>query len=166
MSVSATNVRTASATIAISSALSYRTRGQKNPRRPSLRRRGTTWTWRCATLWLTTLFMATNEPSADERGLHGHRHALHAREERPDELGGEVAQGDDVDAGDDEHVPLEHRTVIEEPDRHLVVQHHLGRLDAGDHGAEETLRHRRSLARVNVARTTPATIHHHPEVTD
>ena len=28
------------------------------------RRRGTTWTWRWATLWLTTLLLATNVPSA------------------------------------------------------------------------------------------------------
>ena len=38
-------------------------RGQKKPRSPSLRRRGTTCTWRWATLWLTTLLIATNVPS-------------------------------------------------------------------------------------------------------
>ena len=42
----------------------YFRRGQKNPRSPSPRWRGTTCTCRCGTLWLTRLFMATNEPSA------------------------------------------------------------------------------------------------------
>src|SRR5690606_23622741 len=40
----------------------YLVRGQKNPRRPSPLVRGTTWTCRCGTDWLTVLFIATNEP--------------------------------------------------------------------------------------------------------
>ena len=39
-------------------------RGQKKPLSPSLRRRGATWTWRCGTLWLTTVFVAVKLPSA------------------------------------------------------------------------------------------------------
>src|SRR5687767_3605568 len=42
----------------------YRRRGQKKPRKPSPRVRGTTCTWRCGTLWLTTLLLATNVPPA------------------------------------------------------------------------------------------------------
>ncbi len=42
----------------------YLWRGQKKPRRPSLRRRGTTWVCRCGTLWLTLLLIATKVPSA------------------------------------------------------------------------------------------------------
>ena len=42
----------------------YFVRGQKKPRSPSPSVRGTTCMWRCATLWLTTLFMATNVPLA------------------------------------------------------------------------------------------------------
>jgi len=38
--------------------------GRKNPRGPSPLVRGTTWTWRCGTLWLTVLFIATNVPCA------------------------------------------------------------------------------------------------------
>ena len=49
---------------AASSSLPYFVRGQKNPRRPSLRLRGTTWTWRCGTDWLTTLFVAVKTPAA------------------------------------------------------------------------------------------------------
>ena len=48
---------------------SYFVRGQKKPRRPSLRLRGTTWVWRWGTLWLTTLFIATNEPVASIASL-------------------------------------------------------------------------------------------------
>jgi GT2 family glycosyltransferase len=44
------------------SSSSYFPRGQKNPRRPSFRLRGTRWTCRCGTLWLTTLLSATNAP--------------------------------------------------------------------------------------------------------
>ena len=43
---------------------SYLVRGQKKPRRPSLRRRGTTCTCRWGTLWLTTLLIATKLPWA------------------------------------------------------------------------------------------------------
>src|SRR6478735_2353902 len=42
----------------------YFVRGQKKPRSPSPLVRGTTWTCRCGTDWLTTLFTATNEPCA------------------------------------------------------------------------------------------------------
>ena len=44
------------------SSLSYFRRGQKKPRSPSLRFRGTRWTCRWGTLWLTTLFSAMNAP--------------------------------------------------------------------------------------------------------
>ena len=34
----------------------------EEPFQPSLCRRGTTWMWRCGTLWLIRLLTATNEP--------------------------------------------------------------------------------------------------------
>src|SRR5690606_25872357 len=49
---------------AASASESYFWRGQKKPRSPSFRFRGTTWTCRWGTLWLTRLFSATNEPAA------------------------------------------------------------------------------------------------------
>ena len=49
---------------AAASPAAYRERGQKNPRSPSPLVRGTTCTWRWATLWLTTLLLATNVPWA------------------------------------------------------------------------------------------------------
>src|SRR5690606_14416035 len=49
---------------AASASASYFWRGQKKPRSPSFRFRGTTWTCRWGTLWLTRLFSATNEPAA------------------------------------------------------------------------------------------------------
>src|SRR5581483_5506281 len=61
-SPSAARMRAAVSAIAASSA--YAVRGQKKPRRPSPLRRGTTWTCRCGTLWLTLLLIATNVPSA------------------------------------------------------------------------------------------------------
>src|SRR5438128_1039480 len=54
-------MRAAVSAMAVS--LSYFWRGQKKPRSPSLRLRGTTWTCRCGTLWLTTLLLATKLPS-------------------------------------------------------------------------------------------------------
>src|SRR5262249_8675155 len=57
-----TAFRTVAAPSLICFSDSYLVRGQKKPRRPSLRWRGTTWTWRWGTLWLTTLLRATNEP--------------------------------------------------------------------------------------------------------
>jgi hypothetical protein len=53
-----------SATAVIASGVAYFVRGQKKPFSPSPLVRGTTCTWRCGTLWLTTLFIATNVPSA------------------------------------------------------------------------------------------------------
>ncbi|MCQ0004778.1 NUDIX domain-containing protein [Actinomadura madurae] len=53
-----------SAYSAASASDSYFCRGQKNPLSPSFRFRGTTCTCRCGTLWLTRLFMATNDPAA------------------------------------------------------------------------------------------------------
>ena len=59
---SSTASRTFFATAAIRFSPLYLVRGQKKPRSPSLGLRGTTWTWRWGTLWLTTLLSATNEP--------------------------------------------------------------------------------------------------------
>src|SRR5882757_7928329 len=56
--------RIAFCTSIISDSSLYGWRGQKNPFRPSFFLRGTIWTCRCGTLWLTRLLMATNEPSA------------------------------------------------------------------------------------------------------
>src|SRR5690606_29411672 len=49
---------------AASASESHFWRGQKKPRSPPFRFRGTTWTCRGGTLWLTRLFSATNEPAA------------------------------------------------------------------------------------------------------
>ena len=68
------------------------------------------------TLWLTTLFMATNEPSAAEAVLHGRRDPLHPLEEGADRLDRQVGQRLDVRRGHDQHVALEHRAMVEEGD--------------------------------------------------
>ena len=51
-----------SATASASSSEEYLVRGQKNPRSPSLRSRGTTCTCRCGTDCEITLFIATKQP--------------------------------------------------------------------------------------------------------
>ena len=61
------SARIASPVVRACSSLSYLCRGQKNPRSPSLRFRGTRWTWRWGTLWLTTLFRAMNAPCGAHR---------------------------------------------------------------------------------------------------
>jgi hypothetical protein len=53
----------------------------------------------------------------------------------------EVDQGLDVAPRHDEHMAWEHRTVIEERHRHLVVEHQLGRLGAGDDRQNEVVGH-------------------------
>ena len=103
--------------IVLGFAAAYFRRGQKKPRSPSPRRRGTTCTWRWGTLWLTRLFIATNEPSAAERRLDGRGDELDALEERPDLVDGKVGERLDMVSRHDQHVPGEHRSAVEEGER-------------------------------------------------
>ena len=100
----ASAARICSAVAAISSSSAYFWRGQKKPRSPSLNRRGTTCTWRWGTLWLTTLFIATNEPVGSHARLHSAGDALHGGEEGPDVVDRQVGERRDVRPGHDEDV--------------------------------------------------------------
>ena len=108
--------RTRAATSAASSGEAYFSRGQKNPRRPSFRCRGTTCTCRWATLWEMRLLLATNDAVGAEAGLHGRRHPPGDREHRHQQRVGQLGQRHHVLAGHDQRVALEHRPVIEEGD--------------------------------------------------
>ena len=122
----------------------YFVRGQKKPRRPSPFVRGTTCTWRWATLWLTTLLLATNVPCAPSASGSDGGDALHPLEERADV--DELGQRHDVVDRHDEHVAGEQRRAVEEGDRDVVAEHDLGRRVAGDDGAERAARVERHAA--------------------
>ncbi len=104
------------------SSLSYFRRGQKNPRRPSLRLRGTRWTWRWGTLWLTTLLSATNAP------WDAHRVRMAAESRRalansgPTSSSGQVPDRLVVLARDEKRVAREERPVVQEGERDLVLE--------------------------------------------
>ena len=91
-------------------------RGQKKPRRPSPLGRGTTCTWRWATLWLTMLLIATNVPSAPSASGTAAASAGTRGEEAVDRGGRQVGQRHDVLAGHQQDVALEHRADVEETD--------------------------------------------------
>ena len=83
--------RRRAATAAASASSAYLPRGQKNPRRPSLGLRGTTWVWRWGTLWLIRLLMATNDPAAPDARRSIARASRCARGEvRAEQLGRQV----------------------------------------------------------------------------
>ncbi len=128
--------RTRAATSAASAADSYFSLGQKNPRSPSFLWRGTTWTWRWATLWEMRLFWPRScrrrrspppwPPPPGGRPRTRHQQRV-----------GQLRQRHDVLTGDDQGVALEYRPMVEEG-------HHVGigiddglRADlAGGDGAE------------------------------
>ena len=93
----------------------------EEPRRPSLRLRGTTWTWRWGTDWLTTLFVAVKMPAAS-RLLHRDREALRALVERAEQVGREVPQRLVVVLGDEQDVAGEERARVEEGEEAVVVE--------------------------------------------
>ena len=86
---------------------SYFPRGQKKPRRPSLRTRGTTWTWKWGTLWRDDVV------GGDERALRAHRIADRRREQAGvGEQGGQQIVGEIPDrlvvlSGDQQRVTRE-----------------------------------------------------------
>jgi hypothetical protein len=65
--------------------------------------------------------MATNVPSHSS-ARHSRRNALHALEERPDEVDVEVAKCHSVRKGRDQHVSLENRRAIEKTDRDVIAK--------------------------------------------
>ena len=117
-------------------------RGQKNPRSPSPFVRGTTWTWRWATLWLTTLLLATNVPCAPS--ADGIAAATRCTRSKNGPTSTQLRQRDDVLGRDDEDVAGEQRGAVEEGDRDVVAVHDLGRRLAGDDRAEDAVRHGRT----------------------
>src|SRR5207244_1601240 len=74
-----------------------------------------------------------------ERLLHGAGDPLHPLEVGTDLVVGEVEKRHDMAPGHDQHVAWEHRTLVEEGHRHLVVEHDVRRLLAGDDAAEDVV---------------------------
>ena len=101
----------------------YFPQGQKKPLSPSFVLRGTTWTCRCGTLWLTTVVdPATKLPARPEAGFHRPRQALDVREQRAKE-GRRHGSASVlvVDARHDERVAGKERTRVEEGEGQLVL---------------------------------------------
>ena len=73
-----------------------------------------------------------------EAVLHGRRDPLHPLEQRPEQIDWEVEQRLDVISRDHEDVAREDRSLIEERDGDVVVEHDMSRLGARDDGAEGT----------------------------
>ncbi len=61
-------------------------------------------------------------------------------DQRTDLFRGKVEEGLDMVPGDDEHMPGEHRPLIEERDHDIVVEHDMARLRSRDDGAERARR--------------------------
>ena len=78
--------------------------------------RGTTWVWRWGTLWLTRLFMATNDPAAPHAvRLHRPGQPLRPGEVRAEQLvGGQVGERLDVPLRHQQRVAGEQRADVEE----------------------------------------------------
>ena len=129
-------------TSSISAGPAYRPRGQKKPRRPSPRRRGTTCAWRCGTLWLTRLLTATKEPSAPSAASTARAITAHRVPERRGQRGGQVDDGLHVLAGDHEAVAGEERAVIEERHHRASLEHEGTRFFRARDPAEEAARGR------------------------
>ena len=104
-----------------------------------MRSLGTTWTCRWGTLWLTTLFIATNVPWASIAAADRAGQPLCGVEERLDELRRQVVDRLVVVARDEQDVAGEEGAVVEEGERQLVVEHDLGVDLAGDDRAEEAV---------------------------
>ena len=114
----------------------YFVRGQKKPRSPSPLVRGTTCTWRWATLWLTTLLLATNVPCAPSASGNAAATVLHAPEERTDRSASRSGSVTTWSRRHHQHVPGEQRRAVEERHGDVVAAHHVGRRGAVDDRAE------------------------------
>jgi 4-carboxymuconolactone decarboxylase len=73
---------------------------------------------------------------AIESGRHARRNALHACEERSDEIGIEVAKCHNVTDRCDQHMSLEHRRAVEKCDRDIIAHHYAHRQLSIDRVAE------------------------------
>ena len=94
--------------------IAYFVRGQKNPRSPSLRRRGTTWTCRCGTDCETTLLTALKMPSASIASRTATLRRWVASARPPSRSCWRVEERLDVLARDEQRVAGEQRPVVEE----------------------------------------------------
>ena len=117
LACSATAARIAFATFAISASDSYLVRGQKKPRRPSFGFRGTTWTWRWGTLWLTTLLRATKEPGLPIASGIARESSRALANSGASSSSGRSAERLVVLARDQQRVAVEQRPVVEEGER-------------------------------------------------
>ena len=119
------------------SQLTYFVRGQKNPRRPSPLVRVRRGRAGAGTLWLTTLFTATNEPCAPEPRLHRTGQPLRLREQRRDQGIGQVDERLDVHLRHDQHVTGEQRADVEEAERLVGLEHDVRGFCPRDDRAEQ-----------------------------
>ena len=97
-------------------------RGQKKPRSPSLRLRGTTWTWRCGTLWLTRLFIATKLPAAPSTVSIAADSRCARENSGSSWSAGQVGQRLVVLPRHEQRVAGEQRPHVEERHAHVVVE--------------------------------------------
>ena len=143
-------MRIAAATCRISSSSRYGRRVQARLRlkRRSSLRRGTTWIWRCGTLWLTTLLIATNAPSPPVAWGTARVRRLHQGEEWSHLGDGQIGKGSDMRPRNEQNVAGQQRAAIEKCDPRWIVEDDLGRRIAADDGAEDTRATARAVARL------------------
>ena len=112
-----------------------------------MRFRGTTCTWTCGTLWLTTLFMATNDPALAVASWTAAATRCTWAKNSSRVASSRSRRVSTWARGHHERVAGEQRPVVEEGDDVGGVEHEIGRVLPRHDRAEETAVDHRAIGR-------------------